>query len=278
MKPNGMARALAKIIVVACTATSASACASIKPAVNSPTNKPASEPASKPGNLPAPPLKPSSTSPAEMSPNAAKGAGTWTFSYAPGTYTYNFTTTGTVAPATDTSRTQSVPTLNQNATIAVSPTGDVQVLDPVTAQSSACDPNTALITLAQQLIPRIPNQLVAGSTWRDSTTTSGCRGLISITSNVVSNYTVVGKTTTNNATVLQINRTDSLSANGEGADGQHRVSATAAGVGIGTIYLDPITGRLAGLKEVQNALISVTTSGRLTQFVQRATEIVSIVK
>ncbi|MEO7218018.1 MAG: hypothetical protein ABI026_07475 [Gemmatimonadaceae bacterium] len=168
--------------------------------------------------------------------------------------------------------------MSQNATITVSASGDVQVLDPAVAQPSACDPNTTLITLAQQLIPRIPNQLVMDNTWRDSTVTSGCRGLISITSTTVSNYTVIGDTTMNNTTMLRINRVDSLSANGEGADGQHRVSVTATGTGVGTVYLDPVTNRLTGLKQVQNALVSVTTSGRLAQFVQHATETVSIVK
>jgi hypothetical protein len=162
------------------------------------------------------------------------------------------------------------------ATIGVTSAGTVEILNPVPAPPTACDPNATLITLAQQLIPRIPNQLTTGYTWRDSTTTSGCRGLIPITSTTVSNYVVVGDTVVNNAAVVQLTRTDSLSANGEGADGQHRVLITATGIGTGSIYLDPATGRLVALKETQRTLVSVTTSGRLSQFAQHTTETVSI--
>lgn len=273
-----MTRVLARIITVVCAAACTSACATLKPVIGSPNNEPASEPANKPGNAPVPPARPSQTLPARVLPADARATRAWTFFYAPGTYSYNFTTTATVAPATDTALAQPVPTLNQSATITVSATGDVQVINPVPVQPSACDPNTTLVTLARQLIPRIPNQITTGNTWRDSTTTSGCRGLIPIESNVISNYTVIGDTTINNTTVLQINRTDSLSASGEGADGQHRVLLTATGTGIGTVYLDPVTGLLVGIKEAQRALVSVTTSGRLVQFLQRATETVSIAR
>lgn len=276
MKPNGMTRVLARMATIACVAVSASACASLKAIANPPTNGPGSEPTSKPGNAPTPLSKPNPPSPTPPSPAALEPMRVWTFSYAPGTYTYNFTTSGTTAPVIDTTLVQSLPALNQSATITISATGDVQVINPVTTQSPACSSNTTLTTLAQQLVPRIPNQIATRGTWRDSTTTSGCRGLVSIESTVISNYTVVGDTTINNTTVLQINRTDSLSASGEGADGQHRVLIAAVGTGVGIVYLDTATGRLAGLKEVQHALVSVTTSGRLARFLQRATETVSI--
>jgi hypothetical protein len=102
--------------------------------------------------------------------------------------------------------------------------------------------------------------------------------MIPAQSTIISNYFVVGDTTINNAMILQIQRTDSLSANGEGADGQHRILVTAAGTGSGTLYLDVATGRLVGLFEVQSTRVNVTTSGRMTQFVQHTTETVSIAR
>lgn len=250
-----------------CAALIMMACASASPVVSpSPVNVPATKP-----TQPAPPLPT-----ALPTPPPAKLSGSWNFTYAPGTYTYTMQTDGTIAPVSDTTRKQSLPQSHQTATIAISGSGDIQVMDPAPAASPACDPIAALILRAQQLLPRIPNALIAGARWRDSTTTTGCRGLIPAASTVISNYTVTGDTTINSTRVLQIQRADSISATGEGSSGQHRILVTATGTGLSHAFLDPITGRLVMLIGTQSTLVNVTTSGRLERFLQNVTESISL--
>jgi len=250
-----------------CAALIMMACATTSPVVSpTPVNIPATKPVQ-----PAPPLPT-----ALPTPPPAKLSGSWNFTYTPGTYTYTMQTDGTIASASDTSQKQALPASRQTATIAITGSGDIQVMNPPPAASPACDPAAALILRAQQLLPRIPNALIAGAMWRDSTTTTGCRGMIPATSTVISNYTVTGDTTINSTRVLQIQRVDSISATGEGSSGQHRIMMTATGTGLSHAFLDPISGRLVLLNGTQSTLVNVTTSGRLERFVQNVKESISL--
>lgn len=243
------------------------ACASASPVV-SPT--PVNAPATKPTQSVPPPL------PVPPTPVPAKLSGSWNFRYAPGAYTYTIETDATIALVSNPNQKQPLPELHQTATITISGSGEIQVTNPPPAVSPACDPTAALILRAQELLPRIPNALIAGTTWRDSTTTTGCRGMIPAASTVISNYTVTGDTTISATRVLQIQRADSIAATGEGSSGQHRIMVTATGTGLSHAFLDPITGRLVMLNGSQSTLVNVTTSGRLERFLQNVTESISL--
>ncbi|MEO6864649.1 MAG: hypothetical protein ABI229_04280, partial [Gemmatimonadaceae bacterium] len=217
MKPSATTGVLGTAIVMAC--------ASIAPA-----SGPAST--SNGNQQPAPANAP--TSPRVAAPTAAPTptrTGSWTFRYSPAPRTYTIIVDATVAPVSDTTQQRSIPRLSQTTTIAVSATGDVQVIDPVTATSGTCDTNAALVTMARQVIPKLPTHLSTGDSWRDSTVTSGCRGTIPAESTVISKYQVIGDTIFAGVTALQIQRADSISATGEGADGQHRILISASGTG-----------------------------------------------
>jgi hypothetical protein len=244
------------------------ACASVPPVAEpTPANKPQANPAQ-------PPLPPAPTAPAP--PTRVSRGGPWGFTYAPGTYAYTIITDATIAPMLDTVQKRQIPELSQKATLALSTTGDIQVVDPVPSATTLCDSSAALITRAQQLIPKLPNQLAVGDRWRDSTTTTGCRGTIPAESTVISNYVVVGDTAFANAVALQIHRTDSLSATGEGTEGQHRIMVAATGTGVVNLFLDTTAGRLLGSRGLQTSLVNITTSGKLTQFIQHVTETATI--
>lgn len=260
MKLSGITVTLGAVFITACASA---------PPATSPA--PASLPGGNP-TLPTPatvPVVPPPTIP-------ERHTRSWNFAYAPGTYVYSFRTDATVAPITDTTLKRPAPELNQRATITISAAGDVQVIDPATVTSAACDPNGALATRAQRLIPKIPNHLTVGDKWRDSTMTTGCRGPIPAESTVISNYVVVGDTVIGGSPLLRIQRTDSLSAAGEGADGQHRILISATGSGQADLHFDFSTGRLVSVYGVQNTLLNVTTSGRVTPFLQHVTESISI--
>jgi hypothetical protein len=233
------------------------------------------EPANEPGASPAQPA------PAPLSPTATSSVpvprgGSWTFAYAPGTYTYTVATDAIVEPVSDTTQRRQIPASNQTATVAISAAGDVAVVSPVAVTSASCDSNAAITTRAQQLIPRLPGHLVAGDRWRDSTITTGCRGMIPAESKVISDYVVIGDTSFANAPAVQIHRTDLLSVSGEGTEGQHRIFVTATGTGVADLFFNIAAGRFVGSRSLQTTLVNVTTSGRSTRFIQHVTESVAV--
>jgi hypothetical protein len=260
MKLSGTASILGVVFMAACVSAS--------PATEpTPANEPAANPA-QPASQPAPP--------APTPPTRISRGGPWRFVYAPGTYAYTIVTDAVIAPVLDTTQKRQAPELNQKATISLSDSGDLQVVDPVPGTTALCDSSSALITRARQLISKLPEQLAVGDRWRDSTTTTGCRGTIPAESTVISNYVVVGDTAFANAVALQIHRTDSLSATGEGSEGQHRIMVAATGTGVMDLFLDTVAGRLLGSRGLQTSLVNITTSGKLTQFIQHVTETATI--
>lgn len=79
-----------------------------------------------------------------------------------------------------------------------------------------------------------------------------------------------------NLPALEVHRVDSLSATGEGSDGQHRILVNATGTGVVDFFLDTIAGRFISSRGSQTSLVNVTTSGKLTQFIQDVTELVNV--
>jgi hypothetical protein len=100
--------------------------------------------------------------------------------------------------------------------------------------------------------------------------------MIPAESTVISNYLVLGDTSFMNVPALQIQRSDSLSAGGQGVEGQHRILVSAKGTGLTDLYVDVTTGRLLGARGLQSTVVDITTSGRLSQFLQHVTESVAI--
>ncbi|HEV2641096.1 MAG TPA: hypothetical protein VGT98_00240 [Candidatus Elarobacter sp.] len=238
-------------------------------------------------STPAPAAPPSGTSvpsPVASAPvvpppaTPAVRTGSWQFAFAPGGYSYSVVTDARITPVTDRAQGLVPPELVQHATISISPSGAVQVTDPTTATTSTapCDPTATLISRMQSLVPRLPARLVAGDTWTDSTTTTGCAGAFLATSHVMRRYTVIGDTTFAGIPAIQIHRADDITASSEGSNGQHRVLIAATGTGGGELFFDPAGGRFLGTIGTQHTTVDVTTSGRTTRFVQEITERVTI--
>ncbi len=225
---------------------------------------------------PAQPVAPASTAaavrPATVPTHESDRGRSWSFAYAPGVFTYDVVISGTVAPAADTSAKRPLPERTQRATLSIAEDGDVKVTEPVVASTEACDPASAIATFASSLIPKLPPRLTVGDAWTDSTTTSGCRGTVPTTTHALHNYTVVGDTTIAGAPAVIVHRIDSIAADGEGPQGQHRVFISATGTGTADILLDPSAGRFIGLNGTQSTTVDVTTSGRSTRFLQLTNE------
>lgn len=229
-------------------------------------------------SAPAPTPQPATPAPSRAptptaSTLASRGGGPWQFAPSAGTYSYVIVTDGQLQRIDSAAPAHALPATTQRITIRIFSTGDVQLVDPPAPASGApCDQAAALATRARELIPRLPTTLTAGATWTDSSTVDGCRGAIPATTHTESRYTVVGDTTVGGLPALQVHRTDSLSAKGDGTQGQHRITFSAAGTASTEIYVDPATGHFLSTDETQEITVDVTTSGRTQRFLQHVHE------
>lgn len=234
---------------------------------------------------PAPAPQPTSPAPTHVpapqpvtTAQTTRGGGPWQYTPAAGTYSYVLSTDAQIdrvgASAGDTSAASRIfPPTTQRVTLAIFSTGDVQLVDPPAPVSGApCDAAAALATRALALVPRVPATLNAGTTWSDSSTTQGCRGTIPTTTHTQSRYRVIGDTTIGGLVALQVRRTDTITANGEGAQEQHRITLAATGSGSTELYLDLVSGRFLGSDQIQETTVAVSTSGRTERFLQHVRE------
>lgn len=228
------------------------------------------------------PSEPAPTHPVTPQPTVSaqptRGGGPWAYAPASGTYSYVITTDATIERVDSAAPSRTLPTTTQRVTLAIFSTGDVQLVDPPAPVSGVpCDAAAALATRALELVPRFPATLTAGATWSDSTTSQGCRGTIPTTTHTQSRYTVVGDTSIAGVVALQIHRADSITANGEGIQGQHHVTLAATGSAATNLFLDPATGRFLGADETQETNVDVTASGRTERFLQHVRERATLV-
>jgi hypothetical protein len=142
-----------------------------------------------------------------------------------------------------------------------------------------CSPvATALTTDLRNLLLRFPDTLSPGSSWRDSTSMTGCQGAIPTRSKIVHNFKVMGMSTYEGSSVLIVQRSDTISAEGEGAQQQHRLVLNASGIGSATYYLDIATGRVLHLTASQDLDLTITASGKNRRFRQSAKQDFALVR
>jgi hypothetical protein len=217
-------------------------------------------------------------SPAPGTQPLENSKGPWKFTYTPGSYRYTIVTAAKIALQSDTNAKRELPTVSERTSIVVTKNGDVQVTDPPRSTSVACDTMAALVTRAQELLPKIPEHLVADSTWNDSSVTTGCRGSISTTVKATYTYTVLQDTLYDGTQALHVKRVDILTAQGAGNEGQHQISLMASGTGTIHFYFDATSGLLLGSLNDQVTKLDITTSGQIEHFLQYVTEHVALVK
>ena len=150
---------------------------------------------------------------------------------------------------------------------------DSLVITRNVATSSSC--NVLESTVAsdlRNLLPRLPDSLPVGLTWRDSAEVDGCQAGIPVKSRYMRSFRVVGEAKQDNLPVLILQRIDSVRAHGEGAQQQHQVTLDAVGAGGATYYLDFNNGRIVRVDLSQDSNLTITASGKTTRFRQNARE------
>jgi hypothetical protein len=132
-----------------------------------------------------------------------------------------------------------------------------------------CNPvSSAVVRDLHNLLTRFPALLSRGMTWRDSVITTGCQGAIPTTSRTTRAFVVSGESELEGRPVLVVQRSDTIQAQGEGAQQQHPVKLNARGIGSAVYYLDTGDGRVVRLTTTQNLAMTITTSSRANHFRQ----------
>jgi hypothetical protein len=72
----------------------------------------------------------------------------------------------------------------------------------------------------------------------------------------------------NGVRALVVQRNDTIQAEGEGAQQQHHLSLRISGTGSAVYHLDAAAGRIMHLNVEQNLDLSITMSGKTSQFQQ----------
>jgi len=206
-------------------------------------------------------------------------AGSWAFTYTPGTFTYLIDDSTRVTGVPDTTPAHSVAPLMGSVVVQIAPGGVAQPVTPALPDSTApCDSTTRPLALrAATIIPTLPPMLTAGATWSDSSTSSGCRGPVLATVVTRSRYVVAGGTSFGGARAVLVQRVDSLVVTGDGSDGQHRIHIAGVGHGSSDLFLDPARGLLLHATGNQDVTLDVTTSGRTSRFLQHTDQRATLV-
>ncbi|HJQ09810.1 MAG TPA: hypothetical protein VJ840_02145 [Gemmatimonadaceae bacterium] len=145
--------------------------------------------------------------------------------------------------------------------------------------AQVCDPvQSSLETDARNLLVRFPVQLSPGTRWRDSTTRAGCYGMIPMKAQVVRTFLVIGQTSYAGQNAVAIQRTDSISAHGEGRQLQHQLTIEAFGIGGATYYLSPVQSVVLHLTTNQDLDFVIQASGRTSRFRESAKQEYSLVR
>jgi hypothetical protein len=132
-----------------------------------------------------------------------------------------------------------------------------------------CNPvSSAVVRDLHNLLTRFPALLSRGMTWRDSVITTGCQGAIPTTSRTTRAFVVSGESELEGRPVLVVQRSDTIQAQGEGAQQQHPVKLNASGIGNAIYYLDTRDGRVVRLTTTQDLVMTITTSSRANHFRQ----------
>lgn len=143
----------------------------------------------------------------------------------------------------------------------------------------SCRPLTLMLaTDLQNLLTRFPAQLSSGMSWTDSLDTVGCQAAISTKAHSASMYTVSGEIIHEGQPMVVVQRTDTIQAYGEGAQGQHRILLAGSGNGKATYYLDTTAGKVIRLITEQKLLITITASGQPHQFTQSSKQEFQVIR
>lgn len=253
-----------------------------------------------------PPVLLPPTVPPVINPSAISS---WSFNYAPGAMRYQISRSAAIDGETDSRANREISTNITRELVTLTPTEDGAIgftavadtfssttqglIGPVQptqlpvqvsgifadsaftitsdGSSGKCNPvSSAIISDLHNLLTRFPSLLTRGLVWKDSASTAGCQAGIPTASRTTRSFVVSGESVYEGQPVLVVQRTDTIQAQGEGAQERHSVKLNASGSGNAIYYLDTRDGRLVRLTTGQELTLTITTSGKAHQFRQNS--------
>ncbi|MDQ2938591.1 MAG: hypothetical protein M3R67_13990 [Acidobacteriota bacterium] len=250
------------------------------------------------------PVLPAPSLPPVINPSST---GSWTFNYAPGALRYQVSRSAAIESQSDSGSNREISTNITHELVTLTPIGDSAIgftavvdtfssttqgrIGPVQpiqlpvqvsgiladsgfmitsdGSSDRCNPvSSAIVSDLHNLLTRFPALLSRGLVWKDSVSATGCQAAIPTTSHTTRSYVVSGESIYDGQPVLVVQRTDTIQAQGEGAQQQHSLKLNARGGGSAIYYLDTKDGRLIRLTTSQELVLTITASGKAHQFKQ----------
>lgn len=132
-----------------------------------------------------------------------------------------------------------------------------------TATEEQCNPvRSSLESDIRNLLISRPVQLSPGSSWRDSSVTATCLGSVPAKAIIIRRFLVTGITTYANEPAVEIERTDSISAQGQGRQNQHQLNIEISGTGSATYYISTRQSQLLHLAASEGLSFVVRSASR----------------
>jgi hypothetical protein len=156
-------------------------------------------------------------------------------------------------------------------TVPVVPTGPA---------AAACGRGStdALLSVARELLVALPPSVAEGTAWRDSSTTTSCRGNVPFTTTTVHDYRVARlELDSAGARTATVERTTRSTITGQGSGGSVGATVVGTGTGQGRLTFDLAAGRYLGGEINSAADLTVNADGRPQRLTQRGTTRVTLV-
>jgi hypothetical protein len=134
------------------------------------------------------------------------------------------------------------------------------------------NPASTSLKVLQRNVFVLPLELRTAQTWTDSISSVTCAGTLPVISTVIRAFTVAGLTEIEGSRAILINQNERTFSEGEGSQGQHRISIQGEGSTSGRVYIDPDSGVLLASSFTNKTTLSIQSSGRVQHFVQNSTE------
>ena len=143
--------------------------------------------------------------------------------------------------------------------------GGVVSIPPIPQFVGDCSsPAGAYMAQVTTLLPSFPGPLTQGASWTDTTTTTSCRGGVTLTTTAINSYRVAGES----GATTTVARTTSYRVTGTGSQAGEQVTVSGEGSGSGELLVDVPEGRVLDVQGTARLNLIFEGAGRRQEVIQ----------
>jgi hypothetical protein len=152
-------------------------------------------------------------------------------------------------------------------------------MDNPKTSTDYCNPSGSqfLSEIRPLLIVR-PVSLDQSTAWVDSISTTTCSAGIPLTNQITQSHRVGNQQIKAGTQVLELQQTEAIHFSGTGAQGQHQLTINGDGEGATKFYIEINSGIPIASEARETITLSITSSGRIRNFVQQVQQNVTLVR